>query len=179
MVTTFNKAAKLIYWIGIALIILPFVYFIIASILPFEFNSCQFRSQLQIIIAFLVPLGVILTLFKAFRDKENDLSYVLRVIFIRVILAAGMVYCMCFTSVGYLLVLSECWEDYALLYEKKTDPEVRIVDQISDAGFFHQDGHRIVKITPMISGLVYVDEVDTNALVKSEWFIASKTKTQN
>lgn len=179
MVTTFNRLAKRIYWIGIILVILPFIYFIVANLLPLEFISCHFRSELQLVIAFLLPLGVILTLFKAFRDKENYLNYILRVIFIRLILAAGLIYCMCFTSFGYLVVLSDCWVDYELLYEKKTDPEVRIVDQISDAGFFHQDGHRIVKVVPVIPGVVYVHEIDTNMLVKSEWIVASKIGNQN
>jgi len=69
----------------------------------------------------------------------------------------------------YLIVITDCWTDYTIIYENIKNPEIKIKDQIFDEGALGYGSHRIVEINPILSDLISVKTIDTNKINKSEW----------
>jgi hypothetical protein len=165
---TFNRIANYLYWLGIILIILPLIDLFFSGIIPIEFKSCTFRQNFHITMIFSLPIGILLTIFKLFRGEINYTSYIVKRILFKIVISFTYLYLIFFTAF-MLIFFINCWKDDSLLFENKKNKEIIIVDQIWDEGALGYGGHRIVKINPILPGLIYVKQIDTSKLENTNW----------
>jgi hypothetical protein len=160
------------YWLSVLVILLGIFSVTLGQVLPVEFTDSNTRSTFYDWLFQSLPVAVLLLPFGLARRNAITKWLLATSIGLAAILAV-LTY-VALVGVFMWQIGFASWIDYWVIYHKRTDPKIRIVDQLYDVGAFGYGGHRLVQVRPLTGVFTVVTPVDTGSLNKGEWLLVNK-----
>lgn len=160
------RLLKLIYWASISLICFWILVAILGLFLPIEVTDNKIENTYYEIRFWGLPIAILLTLSGTI--ESNDASVSLGGEILATLFAAGISVFFMFMA----MFLGMCdWTTDRMFFENKQDRSIKIVERSFGCGATDSGSpiHKIFKMTPVTKYFVWVTEIDTNSIDKSEW----------
>jgi hypothetical protein len=160
-----NVFLKVVYWTSVLLIAVCIICQIAMWVLPLELSGST-HEVYDTMRFYGFTLAVILTLTGTVKQTDSS-SEVARKVSLTLLVAGA-----CF----FLMVLSAfsgmCgWSIERVYFENRQNPSVKIVERWFDCGATDGGGmvRKAFKMTVLSGDIIWVNEIDTNAIDKSSW----------
>lgn len=165
------KLFNIAYFISIFILSIWIVNAVFGEMIPLEVKSKSLRSEFESVKPFIVAIAIFIFLTcRIINSKEiPEIRWKLLMTLI-----SGI-----FSFVVFILLIFSTlcvWIDESTLFENKSDKTDKIILRRKDCGAFDgSDGpYKIVQVKEMIIPFNLVLPIDTNRIVKAEWFRISK-----
>lgn len=139
---------------------------LLLAILPVEFADPGVRDKFSVYSMYILSLAILLTLAGTIK-KEDTVAAMLSKIILTVFVS--------FLPYAFLVIstfFDFCsWSDGKILYEKKTDPNIRIIERCYGCGAYDSSypDFQVFRMTPVTSLFYWTVKADTTALDRSKW----------
>ena len=172
MLRIMRRMAIGMYSLIVLVILLGIFSITLGQMLPVEFTDSNIRSTFYEWLFQSLPVAVLLLPFGLARRNVVTKWQLATRIGLATILAV-LTY-VALVGVFMWQIGFASWVDYWVIYHKRTDQQIRIVDQLYDVGAFGYGGHRLVQVRPFTRVFTIVTPVDTGSLNKGEWLLVNK-----
>ncbi len=160
-----RKRLKIGLRVSIGLILMLFLLIGYQHYIPIQFTSETARSNTPKILVMLIPIITFIAMgFHYFLKRDRHLPILH--IFFGTILGTGF---LVFATV--LSFITPQWSDEELLHNGRFTNQ-QIILQNDDWGY----GYRVVRATPIVSGVRYITPADTTNLPEHKWVKSTKVK---
>lgn len=170
MTKIFNIILRTIFWLSIAFLVVTFFALTFGTSSSYEFADSKLSHQFYNLIGQGLPIAILLTLtgtIKRTKKKSKNISVII-VTILGSIYSIFIVINMLF-SVGFLTITND-----KILFKNRTNPTTMIVAQTIGQGALGADGHRIVKLEPLLKFWNKSTFVDTAMMNRTEWIFVNE-----
>lgn len=140
--------------------------FTVGQMVPIEFSNLNARNVFYSFGYYAIPVGILLTLTGTIKKDDGWKKVASKVVLtVSAALASIAILVASLFTVGF-----GAWVDLGTTFRAKEDRRIRIVEQLYDIGAFGYGGRRLVKTIPITPWFDYVEEIDSSAIDRSQWY---------
>jgi hypothetical protein len=157
---------KTVYWTSILLLSFWVLTSILLIVLPIEITNDDYAMTYRISRFFGIPITILLTLTGTIKREDTARAIVSKV-FTTILLSSLIAF-----IIAFLALLGMCGETTREVYfENKKHPSTKIVRRSFGCGATDSspDVIRLRKVVRLTSYLIWVTNIDTTQINKSEW----------